>query len=289
MPDNENAFLKLISLVKKKAPNLDFTILEIGALPINGHSEPFYLLAEHFSCSRVIGFEVDAALCDKLNNETPSNYHFYPQALGAVNGEVPFYITKNDMCCSLYKPNDAFNQQYNALDVCELVKVDSIETATLDSFCIENKIERIDFVKIDIQGAELDVMKGGAAALKSTLSIVSEVEFVPMYEGQPLFGDVCEYLAETGLMFHKFLGVSGRALKPMVVKGNRNFATQHMWADAVFVKDIQRITELDGNQLLKLALIAYMYGSPDLTFRCFELFDDLEGASLKAEFIAAIQ
>lgn len=206
-----------------------------------------------------------------------------------MNGEVPFYITKNGMCCSLYKPNDAFNQQYNALDVCELVKVISIETATLDSFCLENQIQGIDFVKIDIQGAELDVMRGGVGALASVLSIVSEVEFVPMYEGQPLFGDVCEYLSETGLMFHKFLGVSGRALKPMIVKGNRNFATQHMWADAVFVKDVQQLPKLDCHQLLKLALIAYMYGSPDLTFRCFELYDELVKSNLKGEFISALQ
>jgi hypothetical protein len=75
----------------------------------------------------------------------------------------------------------------------------------------------------------------------------------------------------------------------MVVKGNCNFATQHMWADAVFIRNIEALAELDGRQLLKLALIAYMYGSPDLTFRCFEWYDRLEGTNLQADFITALK
>ena len=66
-------------------------------------------------------------------------------------------------------------------------------------------MKSVDFIKIDIQGAELDVFKGGVDTLKDVVAIVSEVEFIPHYIDQPLFGDVCSFLTEKGFMFHKFL------------------------------------------------------------------------------------
>ena len=44
------------------------------------------------------------------------------------------------------------------------------------------KIDCIDFIKIDVQGAELDVFKGGKKALENVLKIICEMEFVPLYE-----------------------------------------------------------------------------------------------------------
>ena len=67
-------------------------------------------------------------------------------------------------------------------------------------------------------------------------------EFLPIYNEQPLFGDVCTFLSSKNIMFHKFLGLSGRSLKPVILKNNINFPTQHMWSDAVFIKNIFKVT-----------------------------------------------
>ena len=75
-------------------------------------------------------------------------------------------------------------------------------------FLKDQKIETIDFIKIDIQGAELDVFRGAVNNLKSVLMIISEVEFIHHYVNQPLFGDVCSFLDNNNLMFHKFLGLA---------------------------------------------------------------------------------
>ena len=94
---------------------------------------------------------------------------------------------------------------------------------------------------MDIQGAELDVLKGAAKSIENVLTIVSEVEFIPIYNEQPLFGDVCTFLNSKNIMFHKFLGLSGRSLIPVILENNVNFPTQHMWSDAVFIKNILKI------------------------------------------------
>ncbi len=44
----------------------------------------------------------------------------------------------------------------------------------------------IDLIKIDVQGAELDVFRGGGKALANALMVITEVEFVELYTGQPL-------------------------------------------------------------------------------------------------------
>lgn len=65
------------------------------------------------------------------------------------------------MCSSLYKPNEKLVSLYNNMEVAMLKSIESIETDSLDYFTKENSIESVDFIKIDIQGAELDVFQGG--------------------------------------------------------------------------------------------------------------------------------
>jgi len=272
-------------LVCQLSPNLSFTMLEIGALPIDGQEEPFHKLLDIFPKSRVIAFEVDEVLCRDLNEKSKPNIKYFPMALGLADGDQTFYETAHQMCCSLYKPNEPLLSKYNAMDVAMLKSSSSIKTMSLDSFIHNNDIGSIDFIKIDVQGAELDVFKGGVKALQNVVLIVSEVEFIPLYVDQPLFGDVCHYLADKDMMFHKFLGMAGRALRPLVVQNDINFATQHMWSDAVFIKDINKISTLSSDSLLKLGILGFMYGSFDITFHCFQIYDKRENTTLHQEYL----
>tara|TARA_R110001599_G_scaffold8056_2_gene38688 strand:+ start:2460 stop:3335 length:876 start_codon:yes stop_codon:yes gene_type:complete len=272
------------NIVKKYSPDLSFSIFEIGAAPLVDEQESFYKLAEIFPKSKISAFEVDEAVCADLNIKSRSNITYYPTALGSRNGEQVFYETNAPMCCSLYQPNDAFNSKYNNLEVALLKSKSTIKTTTLDTFIQDNSIDTIDFIKIDVQGAELDIFKGGIKAMANTLLVVSEVEFVPLYIDQPLFGDVCQHFTTQGLMFHKFLKLEGRTLKPIVLKNDINAATQHMWSDAVFIKDIAKIDALSSDNILKLSLLAFLYGSADLTFYCFQIYDDREKTTICDDF-----
>ena len=272
-------------MVRGAAPDLSFTILEVGALPVDGQKEPFHLLLDVFPESQIIAFEVDKGLCDQLNQKAKQGIRYFPIALGRKEERRPFYVTNHPMCCSLYKPNEKLINLYNNMDVAMLKSVEEIETVSLDYFTQKNNIDSVDFIKIDIQGAELDVFRGGAKTLNNIVAIVSEVEFIHHYLDQPLFGDVCAFLAEKELMFHKFLRTGGRALKPIVLGNDPNLPVQYIWSDAIFIKDVFKIPDLPFDKLLKLGLLAFLYGSPDVTYFCFKTYDGKKGTSLRRSFL----
>ncbi|MEA3417404.1 MAG: FkbM family methyltransferase [Thermodesulfobacteriota bacterium] len=243
----------LESILREAGYDLSFTILEIGALPMG--EEPFHKLLKEYPSSRILAFEVDPVLCAELNGKATRGIHFYPYALGKTEEEKTFYDTRHPMCSSLYKPNEALIDMFQNLEVAKLKQTFSVQTVSMDHFADINKIGPVDFIKIDIQGAELDVFEGGKKVLKDVLVIVSEVEFVPIYEKQSLFGDVSAFLWDHGLIFHKFLGLAGRSVKPIVFKNNLNYPSQHLWSDAVFIRDFLKPDLLDDLQLLKTAIL----------------------------------
>lgn len=265
--------LKLVKLIRRISRNLAFTIFEVGALP-SDQPEPFHQILDFFPNSKIFAFEISEVLCNKLNRNTTKNVTFYPAALGLTQEKRTFYETNHPACGSLYKPNEELISQYNCMEVAYLKSSCSIETVSLDFFCDKNDIQDIDFIKIDIQGAELEVFKGGIRSLANVFAIVSEVEFIPHYIDQPLFGDVCSFLSDNNLMFHKFLSMNGRSLKPIIVDNDPCFPTQYMWSDALFIRNVLKLSELSTDKLLKLGLIAFIYGSYDVTFQCIKLYDE---------------
>lgn len=260
--------------------DLSFTIMEIGARPLDGQTESFHQLVEIFPGSRILAFELEEQLCSELNAKNGDAIRYFPVALGRTEEQRLLYETIHPMCSSLYKPCDELLNLYNNLQVANLKRVSTIDTVSIDYFLRSQSIMDVDFMKIDIQGAELDVFKGGCSTLQKMVAIVSEVEFIPLYYKQPLFGDVCSFLTGQGYMFHRFLGMAGRTLQPTVINNNPNYATQHMWSDALFIKHIENLDALPSDKLLKLGLLAFIYGSLDVACHCFTLFDNRQGTSL---------
>jgi len=77
------------------------------------------------------------------------------------------------------------------------------------------EITDTDFLKVDVQGAELYVLRGAGRCLEDAVVVHTEAEFVPMYKEQPLFAEVDQFLRQSGFIFHKFDGVAGRPFKPL--------------------------------------------------------------------------
>ena len=285
MHSKKEQFRELTKIVYEISNSLSFTILEIGARPLNDQKEPFYELIDFFPESQIIAFEVDDKLCEKLNQQAGANIKYFPVPLGRTEETRLFYETIHPMCCSLYKPNEELMNCYNNMEEANLKSVNHINTVSLDFFTKNNNIEFVDFIKIDIQGAELDVFKGGIDTLKNVVTIVSEVEFIHHYIDQPLFGDVCTFLTEQEFMFHKFLNLGGRSLKPIIINNDGNSPVQHIWSDAVFIKDIMKMNELSSDQLLKMAILNFIYNSPDVSFHCFKQYDERNRTNIHQELL----
>lgn len=277
----------LVGIIRRTASYLAFNILEIGSMPADASPEPFHSLIHSFPGSRINAFEVDAEVCRALNSRAINGVVHHPVALGRREEERPFYITNHPTCCSLYKPNGKLLERFLNMEVAMLKAVGKIKTVSLDYFTAKNSIGPVDFIKIDIQGAELEVFQGGLSTLKDVVAIVTEVEFIHLYENQPLFGDVNAFLIQNGFSFHNFLGLAGRALKPSLVNNDPNYPSQHIWTDAIFLKDLMQLDAFSSDQLLKLSVLASIYGILDVPLYCFMEYDRRHGTGIARELLFA--
>ena len=71
----------------------------------------------------------------------------------------------------------------------------------LDDVAKELEITDDIFIKIDVQGFEDKVIKGGSHTISKAKIILVENSFIPLYEGQPLFGDIHKLLSELGFNY----------------------------------------------------------------------------------------
>ena len=277
---------KLVEIIRKNNVNCKFNLIEVGAAKLGKKEERFYKILDFFPDSNIIGFEIEKEVCDKMNSEAAKGIKYFPYALGEKNEKRKLYVTQDPNCTSLYKPNENFLKLYHELQYVNLKKETEIETITLETFVDRHSIDEIDFIKIDVQGAALDVFKGSKKLLNNVLKIVCEVEFVPLYQDQPLFGDVSKFLSNYNLMFNKFLKLSGRTLKPLIANKDPTIASQHMWTDAVFIQNFEKIKNLSDEKLLKLSLLAAIYNSLDLTFFCLSIYDKRNESTLAKDWMS---
>ncbi|MDZ4263746.1 MAG: FkbM family methyltransferase [Pseudomonadota bacterium] len=82
----------------------------------------------------------------------------------------------------------------------ELVRMVEVETETLDGYCQKASLWP-EFLSMDIQGAEYEVLKAAPRALEHLLAIITEVEFRQIYQGQKLFADIDTLLRAAKFQF----------------------------------------------------------------------------------------
>lgn len=133
------------------------------------------------------GATVHAFEPDPRNNVPAlANVIFNRVAVGAQDGQAEFTPSAKrgtwDWTCSgsLRKPKEHLTS-WPTVTFGEPIKVDVV---TLDSYCREHGIDVIDFIWADVQGAEVDLIRGGFKALKRTRHFYTEYSWKELYEGQ---------------------------------------------------------------------------------------------------------
>jgi len=158
---------------------------------------------------RVWAFEPDAEECRRLQASVPRPFdrRYVAVALGAADGEATLHLTEDPGGASLLPPSAAAIARHPALvGMRERDRV-SIAIRRLDGWVAEAGVNAIDAMKVDVQGAELAVLEGAGDLLRSVRALEVEVEFNPLYEGQPLFGDIDRTLRERGFALWRLGGL----------------------------------------------------------------------------------
>lgn len=260
-------------------PETRITILDIGASLTEA---PPYEHLIHSGLVRVIGFEPNREECDRLNARYGSPHAFFPYFIGDGNPGV-FHETNWFATGSLFKPNQPVLEKFISLyELVTPVAQHPVETKRLDDIA---EIDDADYIKIDVQGAELLVFQGAERLLDKVMLLQCEVEFVELYERQPLFADVDTYLRGRNFMFMKFDYFGSRCIKPMMMNNNPYQGTHSLWADAIYTKNWIDTTSYTTDKLIKLAILMHdIYNTADLAYYLLQHVDARQGTTYAPQY-----
>ncbi|TBW38244.1 FkbM family methyltransferase [Siculibacillus lacustris] len=245
-------------------------IVDIGANPIDG--DPPYKPMLAAGLCRVTGFEPQPEALAALLAAKGPHERYLPHAVGD-GGTHELKICRASGLTSLYEPDPAAFALFDVLKpLSEVIERVEIATRRLDDI---DEIEHLDFLKIDIQGGELDVFRSGRRKLAEAVAIQTEVSFMTLYQGQPAIGEIDVELRAQGFVPHCFAGVKLWPIAPCVIGGDpRRPLNQLLEADLVYVRDFAHPEGLSDDQLKHLATIAHhCYASIDLALRLILLLE----------------
>lgn len=182
-------------IVDKIKKDYIFTLADVGAM--GGYSKKWDFMA---NAMNVLAFEPDEREFNKLKNS--DNVTYFNCALYNKSQELKFYITKGHGISSIYKPNLSLLAQFENIERFHIEKVETLPPAkvnALDSIVKDNAIKEIDFIKLDTQGSELQILEGCLnIVIPKAFGMQIEVEFIEIYKNQPLFRDVDEFMYRCG-------------------------------------------------------------------------------------------
>ena len=250
-------------------------VVDVGANPIDG--EPPYKSMLAAGLCDVVGFEPQEAALAKLKKMKGPQEHYLPYALGDGT-EQTFHVCKSDGMSSLLAPDPARIALFKSFpEWGEVTGTRSISTKKLDDVA---EITAMDFLKMDIQGSELEVLRHGQAKLAETVFIQLEISFVALYQDQPGFGEIDMFLRQLGFIPHCFDAVKMWPIAPTVIDSNpHKHVRQLLEADIVYVRDFTAKENMSAEQWKHVALIAHhAYHSVDLAARAVSMAAELGAA-----------
>jgi FkbM family methyltransferase len=241
-------------------------------------------------------YEADRSSLAGIRNAAsrlPSKTIVLGDCLSGSAGPRPFYIYSNRYLSSLYPllPEHttaySFDTQFGWDDDPggkSLVQTLNLDTLTLDQVVQREagKVPPPNFLSLDTQGSELEILQGATDTIdNSVVAIMSEVEFIPVYKDQPLFGDIVAYLASRGfdLASLETFPTSGASNRTPIGLRGKGFP---QGGEALFLRRPETLENhpMRDALLLKQAFIAFVFDFFDQTHRIITSHPDSFIASL---------
>lgn len=221
-------------------------------------------------------YDADTSCVEEIranHSQSKARTVVYPFCLAGASGERYFHNSESGYNSSLLPPDPFFVDCYTPFSDLDYVlkegfatrSIEKLMTHSLDDLIDSGQVEfSPDLLSLDTEGAELEILRGAERALDGVVCVISEVEFLPLYQDQPLFGEIARYLLSRGFLFagfNKSVDVAFTRL-PLGSRGRRFPAA----CDGIFLRDPRSVSGLqngsiDKNRLLrKLAFVSIVMG-----------------------------
>jgi len=230
-------------------------IADIGAS--GGINKRWSRITDHY---RAILFEPDPREYKQLKDIANSNLIVLNSALSNSTSEMHLNLCKRQEVSSFYTPNFNFLKNYPDHQRFEIVEQILLPVDTLNNQLKRNSIEEIDFIKIDVQGHELPILEGSDEFLQNLIGIEVEVEFVEVYENQPLFFEVDNFIREKNFELYDLKRYFWKNKNEIYSKESKG---QLIFGDALYFKkpeNLLSIKNIDEKKILRSVFVYLSYG-----------------------------
>jgi len=259
----EGRLMKLEEIAPLQNP---LHVADIGAACIN-ETPPYKALMDR-GLARLSAFDADERQKDKLVQAYGSAFDLYTDIIADGELHTLYLMAPESGMSSILAPSEKHLNFFNGFSVFGMVHDQIvIQSRRLDDI---EELTAIDFLKMDIQGAELLVLKNATKKLAKCVAIQLEISFVPLYKQQPTFGEIDGWMRSNGYLPHSFVDIKKWSISPTIRAGNFRIPfNQLLEADIVYVKDPLAIDVFTSECLKELAHISfYCYNSVDLAVYC---------------------
>ncbi len=273
--------------------DLDLTlqIADVGAAVII--EEPPYQQLMDGGLAHLHAFDAEERNHHALRLKHGDKVTVYPDIIGDGRTQTLHIasIPESGMT-SLLKPSQKHLEFFNGFENFGAIKkTTDVKTTRLDDI---SDLPSIDYLKIDIQGGELQALQNGLQKLATCIAVQMEISFVQLYENQPRFGEVDVWMQSQGFIPHSFADIKRWSIAPTVRNNDvRQPFNQLLEADIVYIRDPIKWSGMSHDAMKKLILIAhYCYSSVDLAIYLIKKLEEenvLPSASVAAyiEFMRA--
>jgi len=237
-------------------------LVDVGA---SGGLEPHWRSVQKYL--HVIGFEPDPREFSNLQKQQNNMVKYLNIGLYQEKMAVTYYLLRKQQTSSMFKPNREFLDKFPEAERFDIMREVKIEVDSLDSQFLINKINTADFIKIDTQGSELFILQGAEKTIKEhVLGLEIEVEFTELYQNQPLFSDVDNFVRKQGFELFDIQMVNW---KRKLGKNYHKKRGQLVFGNVLYLrkcKDILRIIDSipdileKKSKALKIIAISCIYG-----------------------------